>query len=323
MKFPVSLRIFAIFQLLLGLVSLLTFALLMIGSSDDKVIEFALMLTAMVSLSLFFWSTFSAVVWIFAMRFSYIVLILTIICNAMLLASFDTLFLMQEKLDKTEVVIMAVVTGALGLYIALMIVLAVLKSTRSYFAGEANKPARPVLIAIICVFIGVMAIPASIVGILQAAGSRLEVLGVDWLSSSGDYGEYGVYNVYDDELKTWWTPHSRHGRYAWIQANFYSMVTVHAVEVHPGSHYPDYPDYGDLFPLNRRLSRAKVIFSDGTHQEIALEDRDEVQIIKLEPKDTTRVRLQVLETRKGQRWDDLCISQFKVLKKTRRFKEIQ
>ncbi len=120
-------------------------------------------------------------------------------------------------------------------------------------------------------------------------------------------------NATDDDMQTWWTPGDPHtsGEDAWIMIEFPSVTDVTAVEILNGSHHPDYPNYGDMYPLNNRLTRARLEFSSGQATTITLDDVDSVQTVIFPRQHTRFVRLIPMEWNPGSTWKDLCISYFR------------
>lgn len=117
----------------------------------------------------------------------------------------------------------------------------------------------------------------------------------------------------DDNPFTWWTPAApnSNGSNSWLQLDFEQPVRVLQIDIWNGSHHPNYPSYGNLWKKNLRLRQAKLEFSDGTTEEIVLEDVDAVQQISLQQAHTTTyVRLIPKSVFPSEKWQDLCISEF-------------
>lgn len=139
---------------------------------------------------------------------------------------------------------------------------------------------------------------------------------------------YEPKNVADDDLQTWWSPAAEAaeaptGSGSWLELTLLhdmsdEMAVITHVDIHPGSHYPSYPGYGDLFRKNLRLHKARLVFSGefalSSEEIIYLRDSDEVQRIELSrPHFAKSVRLIPLETYPSEKWNDLCISHFQAL----------
>lgn len=140
---------------------------------------------------------------------------------------------------------------------------------------------------------------------------------------------YGPSNLVDGNLKTWWTPAqpASNGANSWVQLDLATetgtQLMVSAVQIHPGSHYPDYPQYGDLFKKNLRLRQAKLVFSDGRSEEIVLRDADELQTIALKQSYATEwIKLIPKTVYTSEKWNDLCISEFRALGEFVYFNEV-
>jgi len=122
-------------------------------------------------------------------------------------------------------------------------------------------------------------------------------------------------NVLDQNLKTWWTPAypNNSGINSWIQLEFDEEKNICGIEIHGGSHYPDYPVHGNIFFQNNRLTEATLVFSDGFQQKISLAEIDKIQSITFPEHKTTSIKLIPLKWSTGTRWNDLCISHFKAI----------
>jgi hypothetical protein len=132
------------------------------------------------------------------------------------------------------------------------------------------------------------------------------------LRSAGNW-TYLPLNATDDRLETWWTPAKPNsdGKGTWLKIDLGVSRDVVAVDIHNGSHYPDFPDYGDIYLKNNRLLKAKLVFSDGSAQIVTLKEIDKVQTVFIKPVTTSYVMLVPVEIAKGSVWNDLCISNFR------------
>jgi hypothetical protein len=150
-------------------------------------------------------------------------------------------------------------------------------------------------------------------GLLLAQPNPIKPISVTASSFMAGKTNYPASNVADADLKTWWTPAppASNGSGAWLQLNFDNRFLVEAVAIHPGSHYPNYPNVGNIFGMNLRLRQAKLTFDDGSSEEITLEDKDETQVIQLKASHLTRtVKLTPKAVYSASKWQDLCISHF-------------
>jgi hypothetical protein len=146
------------------------------------------------------------------------------------------------------------------------------------------------------------------------AEEPLNIISVAASSSLNQSGNLSYYpsNATDHNLQSWWTPSPPHsdGYNSWLRIDFGQTVKVIAIEIHNGSHYPNYGKYGDLYFKNNRLLKATLEFSNGTTQTIKLREVDEIQRIPIQPQNTTYLKLLPLEWARGSQWNDLCISEF-------------
>lgn len=148
-------------------------------------------------------------------------------------------------------------------------------------------------------------------------GPLTEVLSNEVSASSHFSADGFVYkpsNVNDGDLKTWWSPKRDDYTTNWLQISFGQRETIRAIEIHGGSHYPDFPKYGDIFKKNYRVKTAVLEFSDGSIESIQLKDVDAVQEFKFAPRSTRYVTLKIKTWYPSEKWKDLCVSHFKVFK---------
>lgn len=126
---------------------------------------------------------------------------------------------------------------------------------------------------------------------------------------------YTADRVTDDSRQTWWTPAApnSNGSNQWLRIYFDGPTEVTGVEILGGSHYPNYPNYGDLWKLNHRLKAGVLVFEDGSQVEFELPDEDEIQTISFASRTTSYIELRPRSVYNGSKWSDLCISWFKGL----------
>lgn len=142
-----------------------------------------------------------------------------------------------------------------------------------------------------------------------------EVLSNEISASSHLAAEGFVYkpsNVNDGNLKTWWSPKRDDLGTNWLQVSFDKPEDIRAIEIHGGSHYPDFPKYGNIYKMNHRVKTAVLEFSDGSTETIDLKDIDGIQEFKFTPRNTKFVILKIKTWYPSEKWKDLCISHFKV-----------
>ncbi|WP_299456106.1 discoidin domain-containing protein [uncultured Microscilla sp.] len=139
-----------------------------------------------------------------------------------------------------------------------------------------------------------------------------EINASSYLSADGFV--YKPANVNDNNLKTWWSPRRDDFATNWLQVIFDSVEPIRAIEVHGGSHYPDYPKYGDIFRMNHRVKTATLEFSDGSKETIRLKDIDAVQEFQFRPRNTRYIILKVKTWYPSEKWKDICVSHFKAFK---------
>lgn len=163
--------------------------------------------------------------------------------------------------------------------------------------------------------------PIAVMLTLEFWGAPYDLTQFRVYRSSGSFGQYVAENASDGRPNTWWTPRNRSGASAYLSLCAPTTTRIDAIEIWPGSHEPNFTGYGNLFPLNSRLKRARIEFSDdGPGFEIELEDADKMQRFTFAARTVRCVQLHVLETRPGSQWNDLCISEIRVLRRRDRFR---
>ncbi len=141
----------------------------------------------------------------------------------------------------------------------------------------------------------------------------VEIINVSASSNMNSANNLNYYprNVIDNKLNTWWSPKSNDEN-SWIKLDFGSMKTVNSIEILNGSHYLNFPNYGNLYFKNNRITKIQVEFSDGSSVNSTLEEIDEIQKIVLTPKQTKYLLISVIDCKQGDTWKDVCISHLKV-----------
>lgn len=130
----------------------------------------------------------------------------------------------------------------------------------------------------------------------------------------GKNEDYRPEYMVDHDPHTWWTPNPyRDGKGAYIELDFVEETMINGFEIWAGSHQPNYPEYGNIFKLNNRAKSGRLEFSNGETIEFKLADVDNWQAVIFPPKKTSYIRLRIDEVYKGEKWNDLCISEFKAL----------
>jgi len=127
--------------------------------------------------------------------------------------------------------------------------------------------------------------------------------------------KYGAAQAIDGDLLTWWTPAppNNDGKGSWLKISFGGQKKVSAIKVIGGSHYPNYPGLGNLFPLNARLKQASVEFEDGNSEPVLLNDEDAYQVFDFpKPHLSSYIILKPGSIYPGKKWQDLCISEVQV-----------
>lgn len=137
----------------------------------------------------------------------------------------------------------------------------------------------------------------------------------DWVyikSSSTLLGRtkpYHVREIMDNDLKTAWVegkPDDGVGE--WVEFTFDPEIILERISLING-----YTRSETLYQANNRVKKIRISFDDGTYIDQELKDGElKPQTITLpEPKQIRILRLTILETYKGSKYNDTCISEIK------------
>lgn len=128
---------------------------------------------------------------------------------------------------------------------------------------------------------------------------------------------YKPENSYDGEPTTWWTPYpQRNGVGTYIKYFFEKETEIDGLQIWNGSHYPNYPKYGNIFLKNNRLKVCTIELSNGTKYCFKLADIDDFQTVSFPATKTSSVKISIDATYPGSQWNDACISEIKFLDNT-------
>lgn len=153
----------------------------------------------------------------------------------------------------------------------------------------------------------------------EAIDSTVTEINVSKIESSGflksGKDQYKPENLIDGDLKTWWTPNpKRDGIGSSVTFYFENEVEISSMEILNGSHFPDYPKFGDIFKMNNRLKDATIEFSNNTKHQFQLNDIDLMQAVNFPLTKTKSIKLTVNGIYSGSKWKDLCVSEIKFYK---------
>lgn len=114
--------------------------------------------------------------------------------------------------------------------------------------------------------------------------------------AQGNVTSFAAPNVGDGQLDTAWRVDGD-GVGQWVELEFAGPVEIREVRIVPGYAKIDPRDGTDRFLQNRRVSRVRLEFSDGTFVEAELADSRAYQQILVDAARTTWLRVVVLESR--------------------------
>ena len=120
---------------------------------------------------------------------------------------------------------------------------------------------------------------------------------------------YHISNVFDDDPATAWVEGVENAVGEWIEVLEKEIQTVKGFQIMNG-----YNKSEALFHQNSRVKILEVLMSDGTSQIFGIEDRMGMQEFAFQnPKNVDWVRIIIKEEVKGTKYNDLCISELKLV----------
>jgi hypothetical protein len=115
-------------------------------------------------------------------------------------------------------------------------------------------------------------------------------------------------NLFDGLLETAWQEGADgSGEGEWVQFNFGRKITLSAIEIANG-----YQKDSALFSANPRVETLRVEYSDGTTQQVRLQDDTGFQEIAPATVPTEWLRLTILSVYPGDQWDDAGFSEVRL-----------
>jgi hypothetical protein len=139
-------------------------------------------------------------------------------------------------------------------------------------------------------------------------GEELQLSKID---ASGEYFSngisYGKDKIIDNDKETWWTPNPTNGDNSYLILNLENGESeVSSMRIINGS-------YGRYYMDNSRMTKLRVSFSDGVSEEVQLSETQEYQNVQFEQVHKSNyVKIEPLERIRGNKWDDICISELRV-----------
>lgn len=150
-----------------------------------------------------------------------------------------------------------------------------------------------------------------------AAGEDLPVADVrtssPMLASSDDCLSYGASNLLDRRLDTSWQEAvDGDGVGEWLEFRFDAPVDIASVDLGTGFQ-STHETYGDLFPLNGRVTALTVQVNGVDAGALALADKPGLQRQPFVHRNVTSVRLQIAGVAAGTKWPDTALSEVRFI----------
>jgi hypothetical protein len=146
-----------------------------------------------------------------------------------------------------------------------------------------------------------------------AASTSLRAQMLNFAASSWVSSHFSPQRAFDDDPKTAWNDHLKGPvQGEWVEVTFASEVIVDVVEMATGWDYVS-PKDGDLFAANAHFRRVRLEFSGGATVERDVGEGERSVRIEAGGRRTTRLRIVAADVYPGTRWQDLCLSDAKVI----------
>ena len=122
-------------------------------------------------------------------------------------------------------------------------------------------------------------------------------------------GNYSAANAGDGITDSMWCEGNKKsdGTSEWLELTLGRKSTVSTLKIRNGA------PSGDLFKAVNRATAATITFSDGESESVTLKDMPFEQSVTFSAHTTDKVRLTFTSVKKGEKYDDLCVTEVTVL----------
>ncbi len=141
-------------------------------------------------------------------------------------------------------------------------------------------------------------------GAVPVSGARAST------TAPGDVdGNYNAANAGDGIIDSMWCEGNQKsdGTLEWLEFTLGRRSSVSTLKIRNGA------PSGDLFKAVNRPTAATITFSDGASESVTLKDMPFEQSITFSAHTTDKVRLTFTSVKKGEKYDDLCVTEVTVL----------
>lgn len=122
--------------------------------------------------------------------------------------------------------------------------------------------------------------------------------------------QFAAAQAIDGDLGTSWQP--KKGKSPWLTLRLASPVEVSAVEIANGFQRTD--ALGDLFLMNRRPTKVQIVIGKTTHEATLDPSKRDWQLVTLPaPLTTGEVKIVIVDSAEGSKWQNVAISEVRVL----------
>jgi uncharacterized membrane protein YhaH (DUF805 family) len=117
--------------------------------------------------------------------------------------------------------------------------------------------------------------------------------------------------AYDSNQYTWWIPQNRVGKNSFLKFDFEKPLPLCRLTMESGAQWSGAGDDDDvnLFDDYSRPKKIEVVFSNGGSLQFDVKDTSETQGFSFRPVTAGSVKVNILETYKGKKSDELCVTE--------------
>jgi hypothetical protein len=162
-------------------------------------------------------------------------------------------------------------------------------------------------------FLSVLLALGAVAFIWMKTGTITIIMPIENTIEGKDIPSKTIDRVYDDSELTWWTPSNKTGIDSFVTAETRNPGYISGVLISGGAHFPE-TIKGPL--TNKSYSRPEKIsieLSNGQKYRFTCKNTPDVQKFTFPAGIAHWVRITFLSSYKGEKWDELCISEIGVL----------
>lgn len=316
-------RAVAIMQLVLSFIYVLVIGITAKEIVKNEFVELSLAVMCAYMFGVVIWSVVISMMLLFRAKSSYLLVALNVVVTVFL-----AIWLALSLADSKDAIIyLFLISFVYGTYIVFMGVLLLFPANVAenvrVLAGMTPRVRYVIVGATVVVF---SLIPTSVY-VFQETGYRYFFIeNVSFRTS-----ESGKRSHFNSSLSCF--DMEKVKGHPWIQFRFNKAIEVSGIEIRPGSHSDDKlvtedidlansdesAVVGDLYHLESALTKMKVSFDDDSSTFIELPDIDRISRLQFDTKKTSSVKIEIIDYRRGSKWNRLCLTHLRLLRKIKPF----